>query len=100
MFDKLKQSWRDFEEDTPGERFQKYYKRRHQYHQSAWRKALFIAGVHAGRTGTWTARGFSRRGAGCSAVPFGCADARLAGAAIARAHGMVLANMALRAAND
>ena len=44
MFDKLKQSWRDFEEDTPGERFQKYYKRRHQFRQSAWRKALLIAG--------------------------------------------------------
>jgi uncharacterized protein (TIGR02611 family) len=43
MFDKLKQSWRDFEEDTPGKRFQDYYKRRHQSRQSAWRKALFIA---------------------------------------------------------
>ena len=44
MFEKLKQSWRDFEEDTPGKRFQDYYKRRHQSRQSAWRKALFIAG--------------------------------------------------------
>lgn len=44
MFEKLKQSWRAFEEDTAGQRFRDYYERRHQSHQSAWRKALFIGG--------------------------------------------------------
>lgn len=42
MLEKLKQSWRDFQDDTPGERFQDYYKRRQRSHQSIWWKALFI----------------------------------------------------------
>ena len=46
MLEKLKQSWRDFEEGPPGERFQQRFKRHQQSRRGAFSKPLFItAGI-------------------------------------------------------
>ena len=46
MLEKLKQSWRDFEEGPPGERFQQRFKRHQQSRRGALSKSLFItAGI-------------------------------------------------------
>jgi uncharacterized protein (TIGR02611 family) len=46
MLEKLKQTWRDFEEGPPGERFQQRFKRRQQSGRGALSKSLFItAGI-------------------------------------------------------
>jgi uncharacterized protein (TIGR02611 family) len=44
VLEKLKQRWHEFEEDTPGQRFQQRYRRRQQARRSVWRRALFISG--------------------------------------------------------
>ncbi len=46
MLEKLKQTWRDFEEGPPGERFQQRFKRRQQSGRDALSNSLFItAGI-------------------------------------------------------
>lgn len=44
MFKKLEQSWNQFKEDAPGERFQQHFKRRQQSRRSVLQKVLFIGG--------------------------------------------------------